>query len=159
MVFEKAEFELDTGLSVITGETGAGKSTILNALQLILGGRADNSLIRAGKEEALLTATFSYNTPETFHNFCSTYDIPCNNNFIIRRILRKSKPSRAYINDVPVTTQTLSEFGRISTEICGQFEDRETLSPSGFKTLLDSYLPDNILKERVKQEFYHFKKY
>lgn len=158
MVFEKAHFELEKGLSVITGETGAGKSTILNALKILFGSRVDTSLIRNGCEESHLSASFSFKENPYFTAFCEQYDLPLAEEFIIRRILRKNKPNRAYINDIAVTAQTLIEFGTIAAEICGQFEDRETLSPAGFRTLLDSYLEDSQLKLNVKNKYLHLKK-
>ena len=153
MVFDKALFEFEKGLSVITGETGAGKSTVLNALKILFGSRIDTALIRTGCDESHLSASFSFKNNLFFDNFCEKFDIPKNEEFIIRRILRKNKPNRAYINDMAVTAQTLMEFGDIAAEICGQFEDRDALSPTGFRALLDSYLEDPCLKQDVKQRF------
>lgn len=157
MVFDKAEFEFEKGLSVITGETGAGKSTILNALKILFGHRIDSTLIRTGHDESHLSASFSFQNNAYFREFCEKYDILSCEDFIIRRVLRKNKPNRAYINDIAVTAQCLIEFGNIAAEICGQFEDRDALSPIGFRTLLDSYLDDNTLKQNVKETFINFK--
>lgn len=158
VVFETASLEFSEGLNVITGETGAGKSTILSALSLVMGVRADMGLIRTGTEKADVTAIFEYPLSHKVAEICKDYDIPFDGTLIIRRILRKNRPARSYVNDVAVTAHILTQIANECAEICGQFEDRSSLSPSGFREMLDKYLNNPPLLQKMIECFEQFKK-
>lgn len=158
MVFPTAEFEFTQGLTVITGETGAGKSTILAALGLIFGLRAETSWVRNGFDSSTVTAHFLVRENLAITNLCEEYGVPFQEGeLIIRRQLHISKPSKAYVNDTPVTAQFLLILSEYLSEICGQFADRQALSPTGFRSLLDNFIVDKTIKTHVLQSFTIFK--
>ncbi|MEM6603949.1 MAG: DNA repair protein RecN [Pseudomonadota bacterium] len=154
MVFQEASADFDAGLIVLTGETGAGKSTILAALEIILGmKRAETDFIRTGAPEAQLKACFEFTDYPQLEALCHEYDIPYDGLLIIRRHIRKDRPNRSYINDIPVTSQILSKIGALCAEICGQFEDRDMLSYAGFRKLLDDYIPQKHFISDVAEKY------
>ena len=142
MIFGESIFDFSSGLNIITGETGAGKSTILTALSLVFGGRGQTDYIRKNQEQSTLTALFECHNHTAIHDLCASHDIPCDGVLIIRRILHIKRPSVAYINDVAVTMQFLNKISEYCAEICGQFEDRVALSPAGFRNIIDGYISD-----------------
>jgi len=103
-VIEAAEIDFETGLTVITGETGAGKSVILKALALMLGSRADNALIRHGQEICNVYADFALTDLEHVQEWLTKNDFDDDNNCIIRRVIKRDKGSKTYINGHPAST-------------------------------------------------------
>lgn len=128
----------EEGLCVLTGETGAGKSILLDALGLALGSRAESKLVRHGSEQASVTAEFDI--PEGIADFLKDREIEIeDSNIILRRTLNKDGKSKAFINDIPVSVQLLKELGNQLVEIHGQFETQGLLNPETHLPLLDSY--------------------
>ena len=112
VLIEKLNLQFGSGLNIMTGETGAGKSILLDALSLVLGARSDVSLIRTGCDMASITAEFDF-TNNTVKTILDENGIESDNNLILRRILQKDGKSRAWINDVPVSIKVLKQIGDV----------------------------------------------
>jgi DNA repair protein RecN (Recombination protein N) len=124
---------------VLTGETGAGKSILLDALGLALGDRADSGLVRQGCAQASVTASFS--APESALQLLTSNDlnIGIGEELIVRRTVKADGGSRAWVNDQPVSAALLRELGGSLVEIHGQHDDRGLINPKGHRDLLDSF--------------------
>jgi DNA repair protein RecN (Recombination protein N) len=152
LVFPKLNIHFTNGLNIITGETGAGKSTILASLNLLFGGRSDVGLIRTGHDKAILELTLCHQS-EIINTLLDNYDIPPDNHIIIRRVLHKTKPARCYVNGVAVTTGFLTELSNHYVQLIGQFDDRNFLNPTGFRQMLDSMIADKSIIHNVTDSF------
>ena len=141
VLIEALSLEFAPGLSVLTGETGAGKSILLDALGLVLGGRADAGLVRAGADAARVTAEFSVAADHPARSVLATNDIDGDGDapIIVRRQLKADGGSRAFVNDAPVSAALLKELGAALVEIHGQSDDRGLLAARGHRALLDSF--------------------
>ena len=142
VLIEALDLEFDAGLGVLTGETGAGKSILLDSLGLALGARADSGLVRHGSEKALVTASFD---PPVAGSGLATIladndiEIEAGEPLMIRRSLKADGGSKAFINDQPCSAALLREIGGLLVEIHGQHDDRGLLNPRGHKMLLDAF--------------------
>lgn len=134
------------GLNVLTGETGAGKSIIVDALGLTLGERAHTDMVRTGKKETAIEAYFDVSAQPLLDRI----GIPANEGVIIRRTLSAAGKSKAYINDTMVNVQTLLEFGRSLVDIHGQHEHQSLLSTDNQMSMLDAY--GKLLDDRAEVE-------
>ncbi len=135
------------GLNVITGETGAGKSLVVDAIELVLGGRASSDSVRAGAEEAWIEALFeSAGGP-----LVESLGISGDDGVIVKRVISRSGRSRAYINDSLVTIQTLSALGRGLVDLHGQHEHQSLLSSAVQRGLVDSFGRLDGLAEEVSR--------
>jgi len=137
VLIEQLTLEFDAGLTVLTGETGAGKSILLDALGLALGSRANFGLLRSGAREAQVTACFSVDAAHPIAARLDAAGIALEDELILRRRLKGDGKSSASINDVPVSLGLLREIGDLLVEIQGQFEGRGLLDVSTHITLLD----------------------
>ena len=123
VLIDKLDLEFEEGLTVLTGETGAGKSILLDALGLALGDRADTSLIRADAEKAQVIATFKPQDSTGFATLLQENEIPFEDDIILlKRILSRDGRGKAFINDAPVSLNFLREVGGRLLEIHGQFD-------------------------------------
>lgn len=161
VLIEKLNLEFGAGLNILTGETGAGKSILLDALSLALGARSDIGLIRHGCDTASVIAEFD-TTPTDAQKILSEYDIECADGLILRRTLSTDGKSRAWINDTPVSIKTLKSVGDTLVEIHGQFANHTLLNQATHRETLDcfskKYLPNyNSVLEKVKADYtqYH----
>lgn len=128
------------GLAALTGETGAGKSILLDALGLALGGRADAGLVRHGCDQASVTATFELPKDHPALDLARARDLGVDDNtLIIRRSVSAEGRSKAYVNDAPVTVQVLRELGAELVEIHGQFDTHGLMDSATHRTTLDDY--------------------
>lgn len=143
VLIEKLNLEFGAGLNILTGETGAGKSILLDALSLALGARSDVGLIRHGCDMASVTAEFD-NEPASAAEILSEYDIDCTDGLILRRTLNTDGKSRAWINDTPVSVKTLKAVGDTLIEIHGQFANHTLLNQVTHRTTLDTFAENNI---------------
>ena len=143
VLIEKLNLEFGNGLNILTGETGAGKSILLDALSLALGSRSDTGLIRHGCDTASVIATFD-NVPNSATDILKEFDIDYSDGLILRRTLNTDGKSRAWINDVPVSAKTLKQIGDCLIEIHGQFANHTLLNQSTHRTTLDQYAHNNI---------------
>jgi DNA repair protein RecN (Recombination protein N) len=142
VLIEALDLAFGPGLGVLTGETGAGKSILLDSLGLALGARADSGLVRQGEVQASVTATFE--EPDAGHPIRAALaendlDIEPGEPIIIRRTLKADGGSRAFINDQPCSAALLREVGSSLVEIHGQHDDRGLLNPRGHRALLDAF--------------------
>lgn len=128
------------GLAALTGETGAGKSILLDALGLALGGRADAGLVRHGTDQASVSATFELPKGHPALQLAQARDLSIDDDtLIIRRTLSNEGRSKAYVNDAPVTVQVLRELGAELVEIHGQFDTHGLMDAATHRTTLDDY--------------------
>ena len=135
------DLEIEEGLTVLTGETGAGKSIILDALGLALGARADAGLIRAGAKQASATAVFTAPDDSTLIDLISEkgFEVAPGEELILRRTLSADGRSRAFVNDQPAGVAALREIGQALVEVHGQHETVGLLDWKTHRTLLDNY--------------------
>lgn len=150
---ESLEIEFAQGTTAITGETGAGKSLVLDALRMALGDRADTDTIRHGKERAEITATFDINTIEAAKTWLDANDFNSNENCILRRIYTREGRSRGYINGQPSTMSQLQELGDMLTDIHSQHEHQSLLRKETHRRLLDEYANAEDLATKVAREY------
>ena len=143
VLIERLNLEFGRGLNVLTGETGAGKSILMDALSLALGARSDVGLIRHGCDMASVTAEFDY-ANDTVRDILREFDIDCSDGVILRRTLSVDGKSRAWINDTPVSVKTLKAVGDALVEIHGQFANHTLLNQSAHRPTLDSFADKNI---------------
>ncbi|MDM8010446.1 MAG: DNA repair protein RecN [Parasphingorhabdus sp.] len=142
VLIEALDLEFGPGLTVLTGETGAGKSILLDSLGLALGNRADSGLVRQGTEKAQVTASFA--PPVAGSRLAATLtendiDIEAGEPLIIKRSVKADGGSRAFINDQPCSATLLRAIGSQLIEIHGQHDDRGLINPKGHRALLDAF--------------------
>src|SRR5580658_3776228 len=130
VLIDKLALGLQPGLNVFTGETGAGKSILLDALGLALGERSDAALIRTGAAQASVTAEFSLPDKHAAFALAAEQGLSADNPLILRRVIGKDGKSRAFLNDQPVSIGLLRQFGDALLEIHGQFEAHGLLDTS-----------------------------
>ena len=138
VLIEKLNLQFGNGLNVMTGETGAGKSILLDALSLALGGRGDVGLIRSGCSTASVTVEFDCVGNE-LKTILEENGIEDDGALILRRTLQTDGKSRAWVNDIPVSVKTLKQIGDELVEIHGQFENHSLLDATTHLTALDKY--------------------
>jgi DNA repair protein RecN (Recombination protein N) len=133
------DLEFKSGLSVLTGETGAGKTIILDALGLALGERADRALVRPGAGRGTVSATFELDEDHAALNLAAGSGLSVDGALILRRVIEEDGKSRAFINDEPVTLALLRAIGRTLVEVHGQNDDRGLLDSATHRALLDAF--------------------
>lgn len=141
VLIEALDLSFSDGLGALTGETGAGKSILLDALGLALGVRADSSLVRQGAERAVVSATFDIPPSHAVGALLteSGLDAEPGEPLIVRRIVKADGGSRASVNDQPVSAALLREIGGLLVEIHGQHDNCGLLNIKGHRALLDSF--------------------
>jgi DNA repair protein RecN (Recombination protein N) len=153
VLIDKLALALAPGLNVFTGETGAGKSILLDALGLALGGRSDAALIRAGATQASVTAEFSLPDKHGVFGLAEEQELSAENPLILRRVIGKDGKSRAFVNDQPISIGLLKQFGELLLEIHGQFEAHGLLDVSTHRGLLDAFADAAPLKQKTAVAF------
>jgi len=146
-IVDNLGISFEKGLNVITGETGAGKSLVVDAIELVLGGRASSDSVRAGAAEAWIEAFFEIEESPLLDSI----GIGSDEGVIVKRIISRTGRSRAYINDSLVTIQTLSAFGKGIVDLHGQHEHQSLLSPSVQRGLIDSFGRLDALVDEVSR--------
>ncbi|WEK41612.1 MAG: DNA repair protein RecN [Candidatus Sphingomonas colombiensis] len=139
VLIEALDLEFGPGLGVLTGETGAGKSILLDSLGLALGQRADSGLVRHGATQASVTASFDPPVEAARLLDANGFAAEPGEPLIIRRTVKADGGSRAFINDQPASAALLREIGALLVEIHGQHDDRGLLEPAGHRALLDAF--------------------
>lgn len=129
----------DRGFCALTGETGAGKSILLDSLGLALGARSDSGLVRKGQDQASVTAEFHIDPKHSVLTLLNEQGIAADDTLILRRVLGADGRSRAFINDQPVGVGLLKQVGDQLVEIHGQFDTHGLLDPTTHRDLLDDY--------------------
>lgn len=156
-LIDSLEITLNTGLQVITGETGAGKSIILGALRLILGERADTKSIQQADAKSVVEAEFSLN--ESFKNFFEENDLDFENQTIIRREILPTGKSRAFVNDVPVTLETLKLLSTKLIDIHSQFETSNLFDEEYQFQIIDGLSKNKTVIIKYQKEFSDYRKH
>jgi len=141
VLVERLELEFEPGLGVLTGETGAGKSILLDALGLALGARADSGLVRSGQDQAAVSAELDLPANHPVHALLRDQGISVDPGepLIVRRTLKSDGGSRGFIGATAVPAGLMRELGSLMAEIHGQHDDRGLLNPKGHRDLLDAF--------------------
>ena len=150
---ETLEIEFSSGTTAITGETGAGKSLVLDALGMALGDRADTGTIRHGKDRAEITATFAIDSIEDAKVWLNNNDFSAEDECILRRIYTVEGRSRGYINGQSCTMQQLQQLGDMLSDIHSQHEHQSLLRRETHRRLLDEYTNATDLASQVASDF------
>ncbi len=147
VIVEHTEIQFDSGFTVFSGETGAGKSILIDALSLTLGARSDTAFIRDAATKTDVSAVFD--APESLHNWLADHDLDNDGTLVLRRVIDRQGKSRAYINGVPVTLAQLRELGEQLVDIHGQHAHQSLLKPGSQRNLLDEQGQHTPLVENV----------
>ncbi len=139
VLIERLDIDYAAGLSVLTGETGAGKSILLDAFALALGSRGDASLVRNGAEQGQVTAAFDVEAKHPAFALLAQNGIGIEDGLILRRVQLADGRTRAFVNDQPVGVQVLKSLGAALVEIHGQHDDRAMVDMAAHRQLLDAY--------------------
>ncbi len=139
VLIDQLDLGLDAGLTVLTGETGAGKSILLDALTLALGGRGDASLVRAGSESGQVVAVLALPRSHPAREALRENEIADDEDVILRRVQYADGRTRAFINDQPVSAGLLQTVGRLVVEIHGQHDDRALVDVATHRASLDAF--------------------
>jgi DNA repair protein RecN (Recombination protein N) len=139
VLIDRLDIDFAAGLSVLTGETGAGKSILLDSFALALGARGDSGLVRQGAEQGQVTAAFDVGLDHPARAILKANDIPSEDDLILRRVQFADGRTRAFLNDQPVAVQVLRSVGSALVEIHGQHDDRALVDTATHRRLIDAY--------------------
>jgi DNA repair protein RecN (Recombination protein N) len=139
VLIDRLDIDFTSGLSVLTGETGAGKSILLDAFALALGARGDVALVRHGTEQGQVTAAFELPSGHPARTLMAANDIPAEDELILRRVQFADGRTRAFVNDQPVSAQALKALGAALVEIHGQHDERALVDVATHRRLLDAF--------------------
>ena len=147
VLIEKLHLDFENGLTALTGETGAGKSILLDSFGLALGARGDARLVRQGADKGQVTALFELPPDHVVFALLADNEIESEGQLVLRRVQNQDGRTRAFVNDVPVSLTLLRELGRQLVEIHGQHDDRALLDITTHRALLDAHagLGDDLL--------------
>ena len=149
VIVAEAEISFDDGFTVFSGETGAGKSILIDALALTLGERADSTVLRQGAARAEITAVFD--CPPSVADWLETNDLQADEELILRRVIDVQGRSRAYVNGSPVNASQLREIGDHLVDIHGQHAHQSLLRTENQRDMLDSHAGNQPQRQRVAQ--------
>ncbi len=149
VLVDRLELEFASGFGTLTGETGAGKSILVDALAFVLGERADASLIRSGSERAEISAEFDLQGSPMATDWLREHDLDSGDGLLLRRVLDANGRSRAYLNGSPVTVQQLREVAESLVDIHGQHAHQSLLRGDAQRALLDAHARLNPLLDEV----------
>ena len=158
VLIDKLDLDFKSGLSVLTGETGAGKSILLDSLSLLLGNRAETSLIRQGEDKLSVVGIFTIPRNTEFKKLLEDYDLETEDEIIIKRSLDREGKGKIYFNDQPVSAKVLKEIGRFLVEVHGQFDNQGLLNPANHLDILDAYGNYKEILEAVALTYENYKK-
>ncbi|WP_442754388.1 DNA repair protein RecN [Methylocystis sp. JAN1] len=139
VLIDALDLDFGQGLTTLTGETGAGKSILLDSFVLALGGRGDASLVRAGCEQGQVTAVFDLAPDHPAHLAAREFGFSSEDEVVLRRVQAADGRTRAFVNDQPATAQALRAIGRELVEIHCQHDDRALVDPSAHRALVDAH--------------------
>jgi len=156
-IIDELELDFQDGMTVLTGETGAGKSILLGALNLVLGDRADNDSIKQDAEFAEIVAEFDIRQLDDISAWLVSQELNTDVECILRRRISRDGRSRAYINSTPVNLQIIRELAEMLIDIHGQHEHQSMMKSSVQRQLLDDYANHSPLQELVSNLFVELK--
>ncbi len=139
VLIDRLDIDFAEGLAVLTGETGAGKSILLDAFALALGARGDQSLVRQGIEQGQVIASFEVARNHPARAVLKANDIAAEDELILRRVQFADGRTRAFVNDQPVSVQVMKQLGSALVEIHGQHDERALIDAATHRTLLDAF--------------------
>lgn len=139
VLIDKLDLDFKSGLSVLTGETGAGKSILLDSVGLLLGNRAETGLIRQGEDKLSVTGIFNMPESQELKNLLDEYELEASDEIVIKRTLNTEGKSKIFFNDQPVSAKLLKEIGKFLVEVHGQFDNQGLLNPVNHLDILDLY--------------------
>lgn len=139
VLIDRLDLAFGSGLSVLTGETGAGKSILLDGFALALGGRGDGSLVRHGEAQGQVSAVFDLPLDHPARQLAQAQEIDTDGDVILRRVQYADGRTRAFVNDQPVSVQILRMIGAAIVEIHGQHDDRALTDAAQHRTILDGF--------------------
>jgi len=149
-IIDELELELGAGLTALTGETGAGKSIVVDALAVAAGGRAASEVVRHGVDRAEIAATFDISGSVPVRRWLESQAIDCEGECILRRVVSRDARSRAFINGQPVPLQTLRELGEQLVDIHGQQEFLSLTRPAAQLALVDAHGKHEALVQQIR---------
>lgn len=138
-IIRALDLETAPGLTVLTGETGAGKSIVVDALALVLGGRADSGVVRHGCTRAEVAASFSLDPKSDAARWLKEHELDADGDCVLRRVIDAERGSKGFINGRPVPIQSLRELGELLVDIHGQHEHQSLLRRDAQRQLVDDY--------------------
>ena len=156
VLIDTLDLTFEGGLWALTGETGAGKSILLDSLGLAMGARADRALVRQGAPHAKVAAEFDVPLGHPVWALLKRQDLDSEGELILRRVVGMDGRSRAYINDQPVSVTTLRDVAELLLEIHGQHDDRGLLNPAAHRDLLDLFGNTQKLGAQTAAAFNHW---
>src|SRR6185312_8882836 len=139
VLIDRLDIDFAKGLAVLTGETGAGKSILLDAFALALGARGDAALVRQGAEQGQVTALFDIAAGHPARTLAAEHGAAADEPLIMRRVQFADGRTRAFVNDQPVSVQVLQALGAALVEIHGQHDARALVDAATHRRLLDAY--------------------
>ena len=139
VLIERLDIDFASGLSVLTGETGAGKSILLDALSLALGARGDASLVRHGAQQGQVTAAFDVPVNHPARAILADNAIDDDGDIILKRVQSADGRTRVFVNDQPASVALMRDIGRALVEIHGQHDERALVEPAAHRDLLDAF--------------------
>ena len=139
VLIEKLDIGLSAGLSVLTGETGAGKSILLDALSLALGARGDAGLVRHGASQGQITAVFDLSANHQARAVLRDNEFDDEGDLVLRRVQSADGRSKVFVNDQPASVNLLKSLGEALVEIHGQHDGRAFVEPEAHRDLLDAF--------------------
>ncbi len=153
VLVEQLDIGFAEGFTVLTGETGAGKSILLDALSLAIGERAETRLVRSGEKQGTVTSEFDIKGKKNLIKILDEQGIEVEDSLILRRIIQADGKSRAFINDSPISITLLKEIGEHLVEIHGQHEQAGLLNTSTHKEIIDAYAKAEKQLEKTAEAF------
>lgn len=148
VLIDSLDLDFERGMTVLTGETGAGKSILLDAFALALGARGDAGLVRHGTDQGMVTAVFAADSHDLTADILAELEITAEDDLILRRSQSSDGRTRAFVNDQPVSAQALRRIGRALVEIHGQHDERALVDVETHRALLDDFGGlDNLVAE------------
>jgi DNA repair protein RecN (Recombination protein N) len=153
VLIDRLDLEFGRGLSVLTGETGAGKSILLDAFSLAIGARGDAALVRQGAVQGQVTATFDLAPDHPVFALLAENGIEAGDALILRRVQGSDGRSRAFIDDIAVSVQLLRQVGQALVELHGQHDERALIDPSGHRDLVDAFGGLTDQAQQVREAF------
>ncbi len=156
-IIEELTVNLAPGMTVLTGETGAGKSILIDALNLTLGDRADVKLIRENCDKASIAATFNIKNNLAAKQWLNEHDYPVSEDCLLRRVISRKGQSSAYINGISCTVLQLKQLADLLISIHGQHEHHSLLHKEAQRQLLDDFANNATLLAKMKQHYQQLK--